>query len=539
MKTRLKFDLSKLVLLFSDIYFLLTIGVCIILIIFKYSDFSLPYFSDELWVYGPSVRKMGILGPSMLPNSLSIEDHWAHPLLFFFTGGTWCLIFGSSILSTHIFAASISITLLISIYFIGKNIFSKEVGFYTVLIFSTQSIFLGQFSLVLPEVMLTLFAFLTIYFYYKKKILWYLFFGICLVLTKETGIFPILAIVLWNLFKDLFYEKENPFKLSFIKKNSLLISPLLVLGIHFALLKVSYGWFLLPDRVEAFEFNWEIYHERIMHTFHYVFINQGRKPIIILLFIAAILFNKKHSIWLRVLIFLIGFSIIKIFFEYWKLPDVFELTIIPILFIVLLKYIFWDIYKMNKKQGDVLGVFSIFIVIYLLFSSAQFDSLRYLYCTIPVFIMISIYFVQSISTTKKIILPILSLIIIYFSIQYISKDTNTGDDTNNYSDMCLIRIKSVQFLETNNYYLFPIKAPFLFNHAIRRPLTGYLSSNKNFNNLAHVDENTVNCAECICIFENTSPSLYYNDIAQNINFELINKTEKGSVWIEIYKKIKQ
>ena len=102
--------------------------------------------------------------------------------------------------------------------------------------------------------------------------------------------------------------------------------------------------------------------------------------------------------------------------------------------------------------------------------------------------------------------------------------------------MCLIRKKSVQFLENNNYYSYPIKAPFLFNHAIRRPLTGYLNSNKNFINIEPIDENTVNCIDCICVFENTSPSLFYNDIALNNNFKLINKTEKGSVWIEIYKR---
>ena len=536
MKHQGRINLSKSKVLFTDIYFLFTLIVCVALVLFKYSDFTLPYFSDELWVYGPSVRKMGIHGPSMLPSSLKLEDHWAHPLLFFFTGGLWCLIFGSSILSTHIFAACISITLLISVYFVGKNLFNKKIGFYTVLIFSSQSIFLGQFSLVLPEVMLTLFTLLTIYYYYKEKYLWYIVSGACLVLVKETGIFPILAIVLWNIIKDVIYENQNFFKWSILKKYLILIFPFLILGIHFLTLKIIYGWFLMPDRVHSFEFSWDIYHERIMHSIHYVFIGQGRKIILISLSVIAVLFNKRYPLWVRIFLFLLGFSIIKIFFKYWKLPEIFSMLMIPAVFSILLKIIFWDIYKTDKKKGEILGIFSIFILIYLLFSSSQFDSLRYLLCLIPLFIMMTVYFIDNISWGKKILLPVISVIFIGFSLNYLLTDKNWGDDTNNYKNVCIIRKQSIQFLEKNNYYSSAIKAPFLYSHAIRRPLTGYLQSERIFSNVSSIDGKTKNCEECICIFENTDPSLYYEEISQNNNFELINKSQKGSVWIEIYKK---
>ena len=464
-------DISKLKILFTDIYFLLTLLVSVILLVYKFQYLSLPYFSDELWVYGPAVRKMGLSFPSMLPSSLAIEDHWAHPMFFFFTGGLWCLIFGTSIFSTHVFAAILSIFLLITIYLIGKNFFNKEVGFYTALIFSSQSIFHGQFTLVLPEVLLTLLIFLSIYFYVKENTLMYLIFGSCMVLTKETGIFPIVAIVLWTFIRDILYKKNNLLSKTNLKKYFIFIIPLLIFGLHLIALKITYGWFVLPVRVEMFEFSWDIYRERIMHSMHYVFIGQGRRPIVIAFFVTAILINKKFPIWGRILLLALAFSMMKVFFKYWKLPDFVAMIIIPVLLVGLMKFIFWDVYKTIKKQGSIIAVFSILIILYLLFSSAQFDSLRYVLCIIPIFIMMGVYFVQQIPFAKKFILPLFTVISIGFSFFYISSDTNFGDDTNNYDKMCSIRKESIQYLEKNNYYDHQIKAPFLFKHAIERPLT--------------------------------------------------------------------
>ena len=150
--------------LFKDHYFLLLILLFIGLIIFKWQDLYLPYFSDELWSYGPAVRKMAVFGSSLLPSSLDLNDHFAHPLLFFFLAGLWASIFGASLFSTHLFASLLSILLLLIIYIVIKQLVSKQVAFYSVIVFAFQSIFLGQFSLVLPEILLTIFTFLFIYF---------------------------------------------------------------------------------------------------------------------------------------------------------------------------------------------------------------------------------------------------------------------------------------------------------------------------------------------------------------------------------------
>lgn len=534
MKLLLIFVFSKIQELLKDVYFILVLIVCLGLVLFKLDDFLLPYFSDELWVYGPSIRKMGSVIPSMLPSSLGLEDHWAHPMLFFFLGGIWGFIFGTSILSTHVFAASLSISVIVIIYLFGKRVFNREVAFYSVLIFGFQSVFHGQFLLVLPEVLLTIFTFLTIYFYWKGKNILYVCFAMCLVLTKESGVFVIGSIGLWELIKGFGYDRGKFNFKKFSKKQLLIGIPLLALGIHFLLLKSTYGWFIMPVRLEHFDIDWNVYRERIMTSAHYVFIGQGRRPIIIMLFLGAFFFHKRYPFWIRALVCVVAFAMLKVFFKYWKLPDLFVMTIIPVLYIVFLKLLFFDVYKTDKKRGEVVALFSIFITLYLLFSSAQFDSLRYLFCLVPIYILIGLYFTQKIFCYKKIVLPIASLFIIGFSIFYNVNDLNYGDETNNYSNDCEIRLAAIHFIEVNYIETTLIKAPFLFHHALGRPLTGYLSSDKIFNNVESVTSN--NDGIGVFVFCNMDPSEYYEEIKNTEDMNLVQRFEKENLWIEIYTK---
>lgn len=526
---------NKIKELFADIYFLLVLLICIILCIYKFPDFHLPYFSDELWVYGPAVRKMAMEGPSMLPSSLGMEDHWGHPMFFFFLGGLWGVVFGSGILSTHIFSATLSIILIITVYLFAKSFFGRLLAFLAVVIFSAQSIFHGQFLLVLPEVLLTIFVFLTIYFYIKNNKLLYVVFGALLVLTKETGVLLIGTLLLWHFIKNIFYDEGKFFSKQNIINYLIVGIPILFLAIHMLLLKSNYGWYIMPERVEDFEFTWDAYYRRIRNSFHYVFIDQGRKPLIIMLIVFSILFNAKHKIWLRILILAMSFAMIKIFFNYWKLPQVFPMLIVPLLFLVQLKISFWDIYKTSKKEGAVLAIFSIFTILYVLFSSAQFDSLRYLLCIIPIYIIMVLYFVRKhIIPYKKIVVIGATIVCIVFSAFYIIQDKNFGDDTNNYSDACISTQEAINYLQENNYYNHPIQASFLIAHALQRPLTGY--SKQKFMYVSELNSSVDSLDQSIYIYDSTIPEDEYKVFLEDKKNKEIYKNQIGNFWIKIYKK---
>lgn len=518
----------------NDKYLLLVSIICLALVIFKSSYFSLPYFSDELWVYGPSIRKMGSQIPSMLPSSLSFEDHWGHPLLFFFLGGIWTFLFGTSILSTHLFATFLSLLLLLVIYFTLKNIFSNKIAFYSVLLLSFQGIFLGQFNLVLPEILLTLFLFLTVFFYLNNKYLLYIVSGASLVLVKETGVLFIVTIILWNVIRYVLYEKEKIFLWKFFKENLLLSVPLLFIALHTFVLYLTYGWFVAPNRLDDFNFTWDSYYDRIMKSFHYVFIDQGRKPITITFFLVCVLLQRKYVLWKRIFFLVFIFALYKVFFNYWKLPFWITVSIVPLLFLYCLKLFTWDIYNENKKLGSWLGISTLFIIIYLLFSSSQFDSLRYLFCIIPLLIIITLYFIENnIQILNKYKLIIISGVFTFFLINYLINDKNFGDDTLNYKEVCIANKEAVEYLEKGNFYDNQVIAPFLFQHTLERPLTGYLSSEKIFTN---VNKSNKLDSNVIYVFNNITYNKKREEIINDSNFKLIFKKESKLIWFEIYQK---
>ena len=95
--------------LFKDLYFLVVLALGIALIVFKFSYLAIPFTGDELWVYGPGALKMSNQLPSLLPSSMELSDHYAHPMFFFFSAGIWGNLFGGTLISMHAFALTVSV----------------------------------------------------------------------------------------------------------------------------------------------------------------------------------------------------------------------------------------------------------------------------------------------------------------------------------------------------------------------------------------------------------------------------------------------
>lgn len=527
--------MDKIKALFNDFYFFGTILLAVSLFIYKYQFLHLSYVFDELWVYGPGVREMGLTGPSLLPDALPVENYRAHPLMFFFLGGLWSWIFGASVFSTHIFASLISIGLIISIFFICKKIFTSKVGFFAALILSFQSIFIAQFSLVLPEVLVAVLALWSVYFYIQKLKWGYFIVASFLVLTKESGVIVIAAIVIWNIITGLALKSNERFDLSrFFKSNLILSLPILFLFIHFILLKWHFGWFLFPEHVNEFQFNWEDFSWRIRKSFNYIFVDEGRQSILIVLISIAFLFNNRLKLKYRILLLILFFAVTKVFFRYWKTNDLIEICIVPLVFIFNIRYIFWETKEMDVYKKKILGFSVVFTITYILFSSSYFDNLRYLFYVFPFFIIISCYYLSTITFFKNSSLLLFSLISIGFSSFYISKEVDHGDVNISYSDVAVVYSKTVNYLEEKNYYDYPVKVPFLFSHALTRPLTSYLKSNRTFTNVS--DNRSINnCSECLLIFTNVEPkSPIYNVVKESTEYELMKRINEKDVWSEIY-----
>ena len=145
-----------------------------------------------------------------------------------------------------------------------------------------------------------------------------------------------------------------------------------------------------------------------------------------------------------------------------------------------------------------------------------------------------LYYAQKVYWLKKVVLPLVAIVTICFSVFYNFNAPGYGDETNNYSEDCIIRLEAVRYLENNYAKTDLIKAPFLFIHAMERPLAGYLGSNAVFYNVKPLSAYEQD--EGLYLFCNMEPSKYYEEVANNVELKLLQRFEKSNLWIEIYAK---
>ena len=116
-------------------------------------------------------------GPSLLPGVIDAYLYRGHPTFFYFITTVWMKIFGPSLLSIHSFFIIISTCLIFSVFIVGSYIAGKTVGLLASTCLLATPLFIAQAGFLLPEVILALFSILTVYFYFKQKIVLEIVFG--------------------------------------------------------------------------------------------------------------------------------------------------------------------------------------------------------------------------------------------------------------------------------------------------------------------------------------------------------------------------
>ena len=316
----------------QHIYLILLLILVIVFIVAKIPYLSLPYYWDEAWVYGPAIRIMEAHKLSLLPDALPVYYSRGHPLLFHFLGALWMRVFGTSLTASHLFALMVSVALIVMVFIFCKNLFSKETGLIACLFLVLQPIFQAQSVLLLPEVMVSLFSLMTLYFFIKEKWWWYILSATLVLYTKETGIVAVGATGLWFLI-DMFILKRNEFKSVvrseklelndqekelyhketqrnhkgsqrikgncllptaycryFILRSLILIVPLLLTGIFFLIQKKMNGWYFFPEHVNYLLNDKRGFMDKLQGYSAYLFIYWGRNVLTSALIVSLFLY---------------------------------------------------------------------------------------------------------------------------------------------------------------------------------------------------------------------------------------------------------
>lgn len=223
--------------------------MAILLVIFialKWEHLFIPHYWDESWSYATAVHAMHDAGPRLLPGHVDPVYTRGHPLLFYFLSSGWMTLFGSTLFSKHVFALCISIAMIMTMFSIGKRLFQHVwAGVGLSALWMAQSMFFVQSAMLLPEVMVALFALLAIYAFSVRQ-WWMLALWLSLLLlTKESGLvvwggIGLAGLVVSKQSRDAHYFKHMLLSLSI---------PFIVIVAFFAYQYSVYGWVFFPEHV--------------------------------------------------------------------------------------------------------------------------------------------------------------------------------------------------------------------------------------------------------------------------------------------------
>jgi len=299
----------------------------------KLAHIYTPLFHDELEVYGRAVFYMVDHGPSMIPADIDTDLSRGHPLFFVFLTSLLTSLFGGTYMAARIVMLLVSLGLIVTTYFLGKEMVSKKVGLLAAIMLSFQPLFFTQSTLILPEVMLTLLGMLSLLFYLKEKYLLYFIFASLVILTKETGIVLFAGIALNEWYKERFR-----ITLGLIGRSLKWSAPISCFVIFLFIQKYQHGWYLYPYHTGFISFEIQDVLGRFLLGAKHLFHDQGRFMLLILMLVDVLKMNKKEffnifqSNFLTLVLFLMFFCFSSL--NYFMAR--YEVLLLPLLMIFVL-----------------------------------------------------------------------------------------------------------------------------------------------------------------------------------------------------------
>ena len=286
------------------LFIILLVGI---VFVFWSSTMDTPYWWDSAGyiVHAARYYLETNFSSIFLPSDSAISD-FAHPPFFVISLALVWKFFGESLLVSHLFYLPFIFLAIIFTYLLGKEIanFKDEninylVGFSSALALLFSPVFLAQTGIIYPEIPITAFSVMAVYFFITKRPWGYIASASLALFSKESSIVVVLAILVSMIIQFLFnFLKGHRGEFgALVKKLFFYSTPIFLLIIWFELHKLATGWmFVMPEfqgRFTLDSFNFQ----RITLTFNFFFWDQGRA--ILTLFITGCLFFSIFKSKLR------------------------------------------------------------------------------------------------------------------------------------------------------------------------------------------------------------------------------------------------
>ncbi len=506
-----------------------------VFVILKIPHLSYPYYWDESVPYAPAIRAMYEHGVSLMPDAIETVFSRGHPLFFHAAAASWMKIFGTSHFALHSFALLLSVLLLILVHEAALRLFNGRVAILATVLILLQEIFFVHSSFVLPEVMVALTCFGSMYYYIRERYVLTTLFLTMLFFTKETGL--VMGFVLGiDAFIGLFH-KQKDIKTSIFRLLSVAI-PCLFIGVFFLVQKHILGWYVFPDHTDLIRSDWDSFWYPFRTAVAYEAFYKNYKYyyyLLIAIFSIVAAIKIKNLRYVAVLL-------PTITFYYCAAPD-HQSTFLSSIWYFLIVTFSWfgATYLMchkslfaNARQRKFIALSAVFIYCFFIFSALNFYTSRYLIpALVPLLLIVAILIDFFVSKTHKALYAgagLAFMIIGYFAFK---NSDNHGDTELGAFDGMDVHSAIVDYMEQHQYYDKQIgSGPYLENAHLSIRDCGFLKKGKTFD---HIGWGFTDSTDLI-IFDNIENDDRYNDFKKDTNFVLEYRVEKGKVWGEIYRR---
>ena len=449
------------------------LAVVALFVLNKIQFLDYPYFWDEAWVYAPAVFDMYDNGPSLLPNSINPDLSRGHPILFHFLAVCWMMIFGTGFTAVHLFPLAVSVVLMFAVYKLGSWLGDKPVGFWAAALLALQPLFIQQSGLLLPEVLLALFATLTILFYLKRKVWLFIISATALLLTKETGILVVAVIGLLELVE---FIRERSFTKNRVWEFVSLGVPVGFAALYFVVQYFQFGWYIFPEHVSMFETDPNIWEGKRTLVFSSLFLEQQR-PILVSVALAVGAFGwHKAPGLLRVLFLFCSLTFATMAGLSSWLPDWYFYYAFPLIIAITLIWTGVFLAKTGTKNHLFLPYVGIICTVMILFTSSHFVIGRYLLYLYPLVIISMVLICYLSLKQSKGFFNILMLsvgLMFYYLTNTASYKMATADDMK-YIRQIEVLQDGIGYLRQEGLFSECIAGSFLVQQALSYPVQGYV-----------------------------------------------------------------
>lgn len=452
----------------------------ILLLIIKIPTLDLPHYWDEAFPYSYAIGYMTEHGPGILSDAAPAEYTTGHPLLYYFLQASWNMLVGDTIWMQRILPLIFSLGSLWLTFFMGRLLFNARIASGAVILFVCQSGFLGNATFQLPETLLTLLMLSTICFLCTGRKWLFVVFATLLLFTKEPAVVLLLLIFLFHFFIIL---RNKPWKqrLNIWWIYTIPVALNLLFYVHQYFTR---GWFLFPRHTGFMDFGTGFFTDQLSRYFAHLMIYEGRNGMLFTAVILLMYYLIKNRRSLR-------------------LTDIGRNSILP---------------------GTLIAG-------YLLFSSVNFYSNRYILCLYPLFcLLVSAILCYALPIRLLYVTGIMILAAVTLWFSFTNK--NTSDHSLGYADSVRCQMEVIAFCRENGLQDTTIQTGFLMSKYLTSHYPRYIEKDDLFTRV-----NSVPPAEAQVFILCSNEKYLYNEPALK-DFVVVFKSDKGKSSCEVlYKNV--